>query len=258
MEKLYEYTLRRQGAELTALRARVASLEATSTSSSAALAIAHRDRQPRHVANNTMNVAAVANVATVANVAAVTNVDASQGKTNNNVVTTMINVFGKENLGRVTKPKIFSILKSLGEVGSAGENLRTICDRAILQTAMIIFSDPEHPEDITCYIPNKKGESALVHGERGWEVQPVSLVISPMASQAVEALFKYQPVPEGDMPQQDVKWVMGECGRILRYLADHEGSLVNEPMRGELRGILIRNKDLLAQVLARLPMAGEA
>ena len=193
----------------------------------------------------------------MANTAVQNNIDASQNKTNNNVVTT-INVFGRENLGRVTKPKIFSILKSLGEVGSAGENLRTICDRAILQTAMIIFSDPEHPEDITCYIPNKKGESALVHGERGWEVQPVSLVMSPMASQAVEALFKYQPVPEGDMPQQDVKWVMGECGRILRYLADHEGSLVNEPMRGELRGILIRNKDLLAQVLARLPMAGEA
>ena len=54
------------------------------------------------------------------------------------------------------------------------------------------------------------------------------------------------------------KWMMDECGRIMRYLAQHEGDLTNEPPRGEMRGILIRNKDLLNKVLAKLPVGRPA
>ena len=165
--------------------------------------------------------------------------------------------FGKENLDRVPRPAIFRILRSLGEVGTAGQNLPTICGRAILQTAMIVFSDPEHPEDITCFLPANEGETALVHGERGWEVRPVGLVAMLMASQAAEALFRNRPVPEGDMPQHDMKWVTLECSRIMCYLAAHELPLISGPVRGEMLRILARNRDLLARGRAP-PSAGEA
>ena len=164
-----------------------------------------------------------------------------------------INIFGRENIDRVTKPQVFDILRGLGPVG---DNVKAIAEKAIIQAAMLIFSDPAHPEDLTCYLPNKKGDNALVHGETGWEVQPVGLVLSPMAAQSIETLFKHQPAPDESTPANDVKWMMEECGRIMRYIADHEGTITNEPPRGEMRGILIRNKDLLQQVLAKLPLAG--
>ena len=177
--------------------------------------------------------------------------DASTGKTVIN-----ISVFGKEQLDRITKPMVFDILRSLGSIGPSGENAKLICEKAILKTAMLIFSDPAHPENITCFIPNKKGDNAMVHSERGWELQPVGLTVSPMAYQAVEILFKHQPWPWPNTPPHDYKWIMEECGRIMTYMRQNEGTLVNEPPRGEMRGILIRNKELLASVLKKLPMAG--
>ena len=135
--------------------------------------------------------------------------------------------------------------------------MKAIAEKAIIQAAMLIFSDPARPEDITCYLPNKKGDDALVHGEAGWEVQPVGLVISPMAAQSIEVLFKHQPAPDQHTPEKDVKWMMEECGNIMRYIQKNEGDMTNEPPRGEMRGILIRNKEILQQVLAKLPMAGQ-
>ena len=247
MEKLYEHTLRKQMAVMAENmeakhRAEIEALEA---------------RFEARLAGAPPLVAPPANTIQQTNNTAITNVavDKSVGKTTiNNIVNVNIGFFGQEKLDRITKPQVFDILRGLGPVG---ENVKTIAEKAIIQAAMLIFSDPAYPEDITCYLPNKKGENALVHGETGWEVQPVGLVISPMAAQSIETLFRYQPAPDKDTPEKDVKWIMDECGNIMRYIQQHEGVLTNEPPRGEMRGILIRNKDLLHQVLKKLPVAGQ-
>jgi hypothetical protein len=273
MEKLYEHALRKKDAENAALIRRLEALEARAgISAAAATTEAEQGAAPATMASRAVDAnrlalgAPVAAPAVksvqggiVANVGAGgtfnantnTNIDNSVGKTTVNV---NINVFGQENLSRITKPQVVDLLRGLGPVG---ENVKAIAEKAIIQAAMLIFSDPAHPEDITCYLPNKKGDNALVHGETGWEVQPVGLVISPMAAQGIEMLFKHQPAPDQYTPENDVKWMMEECGNIMRYIQKHEGDMTNEPPRGELRGILIRNKELLQQVLAKLPMAGQ-
>ena len=239
MEKLYLHVLQRQKRleeENAAMKEEMRELRdsQTSSASSAALAVPGASTQiAAHITNNITTL-----------------VD----KSVNNTVNVNISIFGQERLDRITKPQVFDILRGLGPVG---ENVKTIAEKAIIQAAMLIFSDPAHPEDITCYLPNKKGEDALVHGEGGWEVQPVGLVISPMAAQSIETLFRLQPAPDQDTPEKDVKWIMDECGNIMRYIQKHEGDLTNEPPRGEMRGVLIRNKELLQQVLKKLPMAGQ-
>jgi hypothetical protein len=238
MEKLYEYTLRKQEARIKAMEDELAKLRR------GPMAAALVSASPRVVASSSQPA-----TTTVTNT--MINIDNSVGKTINQI---SINVFGQEKLDRITKLQVFDLLKGLGPVG---ENVKAIAEKAIIQAAMLIFSDPDRPEDITCYLPNKKGENALIHGETGWEVQPVGLVISPMAAQSIETLFKHQPAPDQHTPEKDVKWIMEECGNIMRYIQKHEGDLTNEPPRGELRGILIRNKELLHQVLKTLPMAGQ-
>ena len=247
MEKLYEHTLKKQQAQIEAMKAAQEAKEAAQEARMAAM-------QAKIDALVSPATLAPATAITTQNIAVV---DKSVNKTittTHNTVNVNISVFGQENLGRITKPQVFDILRGLGPVG---ENIKTMAEKAIIQAAMLIFSDPAHPEDLTCYLPNKKGEDALVHGEGGWEVQPVGLVISPMAAQSIETLFKHQPAPDQHTPEKDVKWIMEECGSIMRYIQQHEGDLTNEPPRGEMRGVLIRNKELLHQVLKTLPMAGQ-
>lgn len=164
-----------------------------------------------------------------------------------------INIFGREKFDHIHSPQIMHLLEAVGAAGStAVEDLKKAAALAVVKAAMLIFSDPIHPENLTCYLPNKRGTDALVHGEGGWEVQPVSLVLSPMATQAVELLFAKQPYPGIDGVADTAK--IDECGRILRYIAEHEKDLRNDPPRNEMRGVLIRNKELLQQVLAKLPI----
>ena len=251
MEKLYEHVLRKQQAESAAREARLEAHIAEMKADIAVLKAKGATLMPVSAENVAESAAAPTTITQIANIA----IDRSVNKTiNNTVVNVNISVFGQEKLDRITKPQVFDILRGLGPVG---ENVKTIAEKAIIQAAMLIFSDPAHPEDITCYLPNKKGENALVHGETGWEVQPVGLVISPMAAQSIETLFRHQPAPDEDTPEKDVKWIMDECGNIMRYIQQHEGDLTNEPPRGEMRGILIRNKELLQQVLKKLPVAGQ-
>jgi hypothetical protein len=151
----------------------------------------------------------------------------------------IINVFGKEGLDHATLARIKLILdESLAQTPA----LPMAANAAVLKTAMLVYSDPDHPENLTCYLPNKKTDDVLVHAAAGWEIQPASLVLPPMAKKSVDTLFDRQPFEDAD-----------EYGPLMKELADNEARYVAGT---ELRPILVRNKDLLARALETLPVAG--
>jgi hypothetical protein len=151
----------------------------------------------------------------------------------------IINVFGKEGLDHATLARIKAILdESLAQTPA----LPMAANAAVLKTAMLVYSDPDHPENLTCYLPNKKTDDVLVHAAAGWEVQPASLVLPPMAKKSVDTLFDRQPFEDAD-----------EYGPLMKELADNEERYAAGQ---ELRPILVRNKDLLARALETLPVAG--
>jgi len=160
------------------------------------------------------------------------------------------NIFGAENLEHVTRASIADIMAPLKQF-SAGD----AATQALLQTAMLIFSDKEHPENITCYMPNKKRKEAMVYSALGWEIKPSSLVLPPMMQKSVDVLFDKQPIEGvGDTPPGTD---MDACGQILKELERVE----KDPQRvkqmagneGELKAVLVRNKDQLQSLLQRLP-----
>jgi hypothetical protein len=179
-------------------------------------------------------------------------IDQSTNKTINNVT---INIFGAEKTPHITPVDVLGLFRGLGPLG---EDLSKASDRLILSMAMMIYSNEKHPENITCYLPSKKGKEALVHAEGGWEVMPVSLTLSPMASRSVDELFKKQPWPGID--GVDASTDMDELSKILSYIAKNEGDLVGGAAApgSELRAIPIRNKEILEKVLRRLPRMGDA
>lgn len=149
-----------------------------------------------------------------------------------------INVFGQEVLDHATLAKIKAILDDSLRRPALPEAAQT----AVLKTAMLVYSDPDHPENLTAYLPNKKTDEVLVHAQAGWEVQPASLVLRPMAAKSMDTLFDRQPYNDSE-----------EYGPLLKELAENERRYSEG---AELRPILVRNKDLLARALQVLPMAG--
>lgn len=166
-----------------------------------------------------------------------------------NVTNININVFGQEDTGHITTASIRDILtQCVASQSQRGETIGGVAAaQAILQAALLIYSDPDRPGNITCYIPNKRDGNALVHGVQGWEIVPVPLVLPPMARASLDLLFDKQPfeAEEGDLKR---------CEAALQVLRRHEGELVASG--AHLQTVLVRNKDLLSRVLSQLPIAG--
>ena len=210
MEVLYEHTIRRQQAQIEKLTGLVEQLVARESGAQAGeVAIAAGDQAQIAVDNRKV----------------------------------VINIFGKEGLDHVTADRIRAILDESMQVPA----LPAAAGAAVLKTALLVYSDPDRPENLTCYLPNKKTNDALVHlsrpdGTTGWEVQPTTLVLPPMAQKSVDSLFDHQPFENADQYAPLMKELQAN---EQRYTAG-----------GDLRPVLVRNKDLLARALAALPLAG--
>lgn len=157
----------------------------------------------------------------------------NSGVQQNNIV---INVFGQESTAHVNRSSIKGLLdgvlqQSMSPVQSA--------IAALLKTAMLIYSDPARPENLTCYLPNKKKDDVMVHGDEGWEIQPCTLALPPMVTKSMDTLFANQPFEEAD-----------KYGDLMRVLRANEAAYKEGK---EMKMVLIRNKDLLEKALGNLP-----
>jgi len=232
MEKLMDHTLKRQldeqKQETTALREQMAEM----TSMMHQLITTPEATQPHQVQHNTDSVV-------------------NNGPVLNQNI--QINVFGKESTEHVTRRRVNDLLLPLLAYSAPDAAVQ-----ALLQAALLIYSDAEHPENITCYLPNKKRKEALVYSSMGWEVQPISLVLPPMMQSSVDLLFDKQPVTGlGDTPEDAD---MDACGRILKELQAFEKDPTKARQvagpEGTLKAVLVRNKEQLARVLKKLPIPG--
>jgi hypothetical protein len=215
MDQLYEHTIRRQEAEIAEMRKQMTEMAAL----------------VRQLVVNTGGAQAAGGVAIQQTGDGTVAVD-------NKKVDINISVFGKESLDHVTAGRIRGIL----EESLHAPMLSHAVQGAVLKTAMLVYSDPDHPENLTCYLPNKKTNDALVHTEGGWEVQPVTLVLPPMAQKSIDALFDRQPFED--------------AATFEPLMAELRASEREFSTGGLLRPILVRNKDLLTRALEQLPVAG--
>jgi hypothetical protein len=222
MEQLYEHTIRRQQAQIEAMLAQMTQMTGM---------------MQRLVLAQTAAAPAGANAGETA-IVGDQNVIHQDRRIVNNV---NIAVFGEETIGHVTPEKIRGVLEeSMQQAGR--HELPQAAMKAVLKAAMLIYSDPDHPENLTCYLPNKREGSALVHGQGGWEVRPLRIVAPPMAQKGVDILFDMQPFEDAETFEP-----------LMAELRDNEERYA---AGGEMRTILVRNKALLTRALEELPIAG--
>lgn len=213
MELLYKHTTCRQQARIEALEAQVANL--------------------------------TANVGAAAGGVAVVAGDNAQIAIDNSKKQVVINIHGREDISHIGAPQVRALLDESIKSGDAEDGAAT----ALISAAMLIFSDPEHPENLTCFLPNKKTDDVLVHVERDgdtrWETKPSRTVLSPMAATSLDVIFDNQPSDENYAP-------------IMRSLADNE---THHAKGKELRAVLVSNKSKLKHHMTgagkKLPRAGK-
>jgi len=166
------------------------------------------------------------------------------------VYNTSPNSFGQEEVGHVQQGDMYKVFEEVaprGPIDPTGSEamLNHFCRQLITKAAMMIYSDPEHPENITCYLPKKTDSSAMTFGEHGWTLQPVNIVFPPMIQKSVNLLFARQPVPGvGGCPEAAYTPLkQATFGQLLKYIGRNEDRLVLAA-DSTLRPILVRNHEL--------------
>jgi len=92
-----------------------------------------------------------------------------------------VNVFGHEHVetaDHITASQIYGLLMNAKEASDPAT-------QALLDTALVVFSNPEKPENLTCYLAgtaNKKTSEALVHEATGWQIKSIETVLSPIVT----------------------------------------------------------------------------
>ena len=161
----------------------------------------------------------------------VTNMDVNKSIT--------FNTFGKESLAHANSDRIRVILdESLRDTSS----IQAAALMAVTKTAMLIYSDPDHPENLTCYMPNKKTNDVLAHTERGWEIFPASVVINQIGQKTIDHIFDRQPHENAN-----------HYTLIMKELQQNEQAYIIDSI---FRPVLIRNRCLLEVSADVLPKSG--
>jgi len=159
-----------------------------------------------------------------------------------------VNVFGQERVDHITASQIYRLL--MEAKGSADPAIQ-----ALLDTALVVFSDPSKPENITCYLPNKKTSDALVHEPTGWQIKPIETVLSPMVRKSLDVLFLKQPFGHEDgLPNKPDILACGEVLKeVMKLETDPVLSKKASAPHGPLRTVLVRNKGALAKACGGTP-----
>lgn len=143
-----------------------------------------------------------------------------------------LNVFGSEVLTHITREHILQLLdKALMQHQSS--------DVLFTNAAMLIYSDREHPENITAYLPSSQGDQVMVYqkgltGEvPSWQLIPLDQATPPMVKQTIDLVVDRQPW-EGHEKYGDIMREL--IGKERFYMSD-SGS------KKQLRAILVRNRE---------------
>jgi hypothetical protein len=153
------------------------------------------------------------------------------------VQTIVINSFGREDTAHIGPSQIKALLD---DVLKTTTDPRQGACQALQRAAIMLYSDPEYPANLTCYTPNKKEGGVRVKNESGvWELRPYAAVNPPLVTKTTSLLFANQPFDNAD-----------RYTNIMKALRDDEKIYVKGK---EMQEVFVRNKEILRAVYGGLP-----
>jgi hypothetical protein len=160
--------------------------------------------------------------------------------------------FGEEDISHLGTTDVLRIFRTVApQPGTAIESpltptgellVKNLCDQLITHAAMLIYSDPEHPHNLTGYLPRASATQAMTHGRNGWALVPVNIIFPPMVRRAIGLLFEHQPISGVNFTESSRAY-----HTMMEYLRGHEVEL-SSMSGGNMKPILLRNADLMQKV----------
>ena len=179
-------------------------------------------------------------------------IDNSSNKTVNNIT---LNIFGKEDLSHLDRERIRVILHDCasglpqltGQRLPEGESHPPEVRRAVNEAAKGVlrvllteaYANPDHPENLTMYIPNKKEQQVLCHAGEGsapvWRQLALEALTPLVQAKVLDHLSANQP---WEAPTREK---LHQYGLLIRGTYDYD-----RPAFGRLiRTVVLGNKALL-------------
>jgi hypothetical protein len=156
---------------------------------------------------------------------------------NNFVNKVTLNYFGREGTDHITPKHVMHMLDNAVSQGAA--------DALFAEAAMLIYSDYEHPENITAYLPNCGGnDRVMIYQEEpegagpAWCSVPLDQATPPMVKKTIDLLMDQQPFESGQN-------TLEEYGKMLQAVFKREDEYAQMTGRQQLRTVLVRNREFI-------------
>jgi hypothetical protein len=166
-----------------------------------------------------------------------------------------INIFGQEDTAHLTPKTMGELLDALPTGVPDGQ-------RVVVSVIREIYGNPAHPENLTCFSPNKKDDTIYVRSATGWEPRTGNEIYPKMLSRActelndkqdfhvetpvleerskqVKAAFEYETTITADsLPPRAAAKALAGLAKSLRplastnkgYLVAHQGESPVKPV----------------------------
>ena len=163
-----------------------------------------------------------------------------------------INIFGQETVDHIDYLTVYKLLNEIQPRFEVQEAAKALLSEILLK----IYGSADHPENRTCYLPNKKTSDTIVHGPGGWENRSSLRTCQPMIQKGLDVLFKFGNQPLSDKPGCENMKPPDKFEDIYKALVAKESEYPGE-MKNEIRAILLQIRTLLQKEQDNLPKAGD-
>ncbi len=166
---------------------------------------------------------------------------------------TTINIFGQESVAHINYMTIYRLLNKIEPRYEVQDAAKTL----LLEVMAQIYGNPDHPENFTSYLPNKRTDDTLVHGAKGWEIRSVQRTCQPMIEKGLDVLFEFSNQPLPDKPGCEDMEPRDKFERIYKILGESETKYPSE-LKNDTRAVLLQTRSLLRKERGgKLPKAGD-
>ena len=164
-----------------------------------------------------------------------------------------INAFGQENVDHINYMTIYRILNEIQPRLEVQEAAKAV----LLEVLSQIYGNSEHPENFSCYLPNKRTDDTMVHGAKGWEIRTFQRTCQPMIKKGLDVLFEFGNQPLPDKPGCENMKPFDKFEKIYKTLGESEKKYPNE-MKKDVRAVLLQIRSLLQKRnRGKLPASGD-
>ena len=166
---------------------------------------------------------------------------------------TTINIFGQEDVSHINHMTVYKILNRIYPYFETPDAARALLSEMLSE----IYGNVEHPENHTCFKPNKKTSDTMIHGPKGWEFQTTQRTYQPMVQKSMDVLLKFSNQPLPSRPGCEDMKPRDKFEKIYKFLVDNEKTFPTE-MKEDICVILLQLRGLLRKNNGgKLPAPGD-